>query len=279
MAPAGPSPGSTPTIGAEDGARRSRRGGWRRRERDEQSRSRQRHAQPGARRARRVASAGRRRARARRAPPALEPHEPGGDHDTSAKRREDESEHGKRRREEHEHRGHHQGVPDDGASLGHGFRSGCPARGDGIAQAARISKPTPAAQREGCRGRAWPRCRADSGGPPAGRRPPARQGPGRSSDRAWPSAGCRRRRYCFLSPDLLHQGRDLPVITRHEPIEVPRAEDLDAGAHPSGELAELSALSGPHEGALEPSDGRRPVRPWARRCRATASWKGRPRSP
>src|SRR5262244_615117 len=54
--------------------------------------------------------------------------------------------------------------------------------------------------------------------------------------------------------DLLHERRDLAIVSGHEPIEVAGAPHLDAGSHLGGEVAEVRALGGGEERALEPAD-------------------------
>src|SRR5258705_12065621 len=80
---------------------------------------------------------------------------------------------------------------------------------------------------------------------------------------ARPIALCRSRDTLLLSEaDLLHERRDLAIVAGHEPIEVAGATHLDAGSHLGGEVAEVRALGGVEERALEPADQR------ARRARA-----------
>src|SRR5262249_60461835 len=54
--------------------------------------------------------------------------------------------------------------------------------------------------------------------------------------------------------DLLHEGRDLAIVAGHESIEVAGATNLHASSHLAGEIAEIGALGGGEERALEPAD-------------------------
>src|SRR5437879_8588053 len=72
---------------------------------------------------------------------------------------------------------------------------------------------------------------------------------------ARPPALCRSRDTLLLSEaDLLHERRDPAIVAGHEPIEVAGATHLDADSHLGGDVAEVRALGGVEERALEPAD-------------------------
>src|SRR5437879_13807810 len=72
---------------------------------------------------------------------------------------------------------------------------------------------------------------------------------------ARPTGRCRwADKLLVVEADLVHGRRDLAIVAGHEPIEVAGATHLDAGSHLGGEVAEVRALGGVEERALEPAD-------------------------